>query len=473
MYYPGMNDYLAKQATPGGLMPVYNPVAAPAAYTPSSGIMPTYSGPANYATGGKPSLGVSDLFEMRSQPGSAAEYYDFQTDPNSPNYIFGNAYLGKLQGDWAKGIKTGGNEDIYKILTGLGTSSTGADQQFVKANPGLGAQFANFFATGNPGDLNPEHAITAYDYALREQGRDFTRKKEPGLLGSLAKGLIGPVLGSVALGPLGFGLTSAALGGAAGGALQGGVTGGAKGALLGGLSGYGIGSGVNSLTNWAQGSGLLGGGFNSVPGAGFVNPSALGGSGNLYSPAALGAPASGAANALGLSGANLALPGLSNVASSLGSNWLGSTANAGGGFTNPSAIGGNPSSLYNPQSLGGAPTNALGNAAKQVGSIGRAANTAGQLLGGLFGSSTLQAGSAPAGASTLSLAAPLSSGMGSSPTDRFQYALSDALTGNAGQMDGGAAVGNMGAGLLAPTQRDMQRNPGYQPRPFANYLMRG
>ena len=68
---------------------------------------------------------------------------------------------------------------------------------------------------------------------------------------------------------------------------------------------------------------------------------------------------------------------------------------------------------------------------------------------------------------------PLSASGGSNPlTDRFNYALADALTGNAGRTQNAAAVGGMGAGLIAPSQRDLQRNPGYQPRPFANYLMR-
>jgi len=188
-------------------------------------------------------LGVDALYSMAGQPGAAAQHYGFSTDPNSPYYILGDRYLGKLQADWAKGIKTGGNEQIHKILTGLGTSKTGSKQAFVKADPNLGSKFAQYFKTGNAAaaGLTPARAKQAYDYALRATGRDAVLDRQPGMLGGLLKGNIGALAGT-ALGAAVPGL-GMALGGALGGAIQGGVSGGLKGAALGGLSGYGIGSG--------------------------------------------------------------------------------------------------------------------------------------------------------------------------------------------------------------------------------------
>jgi len=197
-----------------------------------------------------PSLGVDALYAVRGQPGAASNYYKFSTDPNSPYNIFGNRYLGKLQADWAKGITSGGNKQIHKILTGLGTSKTGSKQGFVKRNPNVGKLFAQYFRTGVvPRGLTPDLARHAYDYALRATGRDAVMDRQGSFFGNLVKGNLGAIAGT-ALGVAVPGL-GMALGGALGGAIQGGVSGGLKGAALGGLGGYGLGSGASWLAGKA------------------------------------------------------------------------------------------------------------------------------------------------------------------------------------------------------------------------------
>lgn len=198
-----------------------------------------------------PSLGVDALYAVRGQPGAASNYYKFSTDPNSPYNIFGDRYLGKLQADWAKGITSGGNKQIHKILTGLGTSKTGSKQAFVKADPTLGAKFARYFKTGDAAaaGITPARAKQAYDYALRATGRDAVMDRQGSFFGNLVKGNLGAIAGT-ALGVAVPGL-GMALGGALGGAIQGGVSGGLKGAALGGLGGYGLGSGASWLAGKA------------------------------------------------------------------------------------------------------------------------------------------------------------------------------------------------------------------------------
>ena len=207
--------------------------------------------PTGYERSGGRSLGVDALFA--SAPGGAADYYGFSSNPRDRNYIFGDRFLGKLREDWNNGIKTGGNEQIYKILTGLG-SGYGENQAFVKKFPSIGNVFKQYFETGKypanwGGTSAAKRAIQAYDYALRETGRDAVRDREPGMFGGLLKGNIGSILGTAA----GFAIPGVgpAIGGAVGGAIQGGVSNGALGALTGGLRGYGIGSGANWLAGKA------------------------------------------------------------------------------------------------------------------------------------------------------------------------------------------------------------------------------
>ena len=189
-----------------------------------------------------PSLGVDALYGVRGQPGAASNYYKFSTDADSPYNIFGNRYLGKLQADWAKGITSGGNKQVHKILTGLGTSKTGSKQGFVKRNPNVGKLFAQYFRTGVvPRGLTPDLARHAYDYALRATGRDAVMDRKGSFFGNLVKGNLGALAGTAAGFALG-GPVGAKWGGALGGGIQGATSGGLKGAALGGLTGYGIGS---------------------------------------------------------------------------------------------------------------------------------------------------------------------------------------------------------------------------------------
>lgn len=271
-------------------------------------------------------LGVDALNAMAGQPGAAAQHYGFSTDANSPYYILGDRYLGKLQADWSKGITTGGNKQIHKILTGLG-DSYGSKQAFVKADPNLGAKFAQYFKTGDAAaaGLTPARAKQAYDYALRATGRDAVLDRSPGLLGGLLKGNIGALIGTVGGFALG-GPLGAKIGGTLGGTAQGIHKGGLGNIALGALGGYGVGSGgawlggklapsyAGALSNFGGGSSI----FNWSQPAGTAN--IVQGSSPL--------------NASGYSSGYLSKIGAANAAS--GSNTL-SQAMQGLGFGNGAA----------------------------------------------------------------------------------------------------------------------------------------
>lgn len=128
-----------------------------------------------------------------------------------------------------------------------------------------------------------------------------------------------------------------------------------------------------------------------------------------------------------------------------------------------------PASQYVTGSLnGGVSANSLASGAldtlKSVGGISGTPSAGALLEDG--GVSSVQGGSI----------SPLTGGFGiggNAATDRLNYALTDAITGNAGSTTNALARSGMGSGKIMPTQRDTYQNPGYQPRPFANFLMRG
>lgn len=290
---------------------------------------------------------------------------------------------------------------------------------------------------------SPRQRISALDYAYREEGRK-QQTKGGGFLDFLKKA-IGPAIGAVVLPGIGGALgasISAGVGGAIGGAIQGGVEDGLGGAALGALGGYGIGSGIGSIKNFAG---------NALSGGGFANPSAL-----------------------GYQGTDLALPGLSNATGATTAAGIGNPAGVIGNALStaaqgiPAGMGGWASSLYQPQSMGGPA--AGGN---RIQTLARGADIAGGLAGMMGQQQTQGPAAAPNEAPGVSLGgtaeAPRPS-LGGSPaqTPTFDATLLSA----AGKMPSNAlAMTGMGSGGVGLTERDMRRNPGYQPRPVANFLM--
>ena len=271
----------------------------------------------------RPGLGVDALNSLADQPGAAAGYYGWSKNANDSSYIFGDRALGAMQAGIAEGNWSGGNRQIHKILTGLGTSSTGANQAFVKAQPNVGALFAEYFKTGKvPKGLSPARAIQAYDYALRATGVDAVKDRNPGLLGGLVKGNIGALIGTVGGFALG-GPLGAKIGGSLGGFAQGVHSDGLLGGLKGGLTGYGIGSGGAWL------GGKVTPGFTGALSSGAQAAAPIvNGAGNFIPGPAYGG--SGAAKSFAL-GAKAGIPfaGTSG-ASTIGSGLAGTTGSTGG-----------------------------------------------------------------------------------------------------------------------------------------------
>ena len=180
-----------------------------------------------------PFLSAKDI--PYSSPGSVSNYYGM-----TPANIFApGQFLNKFYADAVKGgITAGGNEGILKTLRSVDYGN----------NPQQFALLQQYLSTGQvPAGLDPNYAITNYDYAIREQGRQQQTKSS--FLGDFVKSLIGPAIGTA----IGFGVPviGPALGGTIGGAFQGGVENGIGGVPLGALKGYGVGAGASSLANFA------------------------------------------------------------------------------------------------------------------------------------------------------------------------------------------------------------------------------
>jgi hypothetical protein len=231
--------------------------------------------------------------------------------------------------------KAGGSAELWAAMqkNNAKTLARTPDSQAAK-------EFQSYLKTGklpanSPGFLNL--AAQQLDYGVRENSR-AQQHKPVSLLEKIASPLL--TIAASAINPL----AGAAVGGFMGSRHGGGILGAGLGALGGYFGGKSIADagGVSGIYNSAK-NGIS----NLLPGSGgFSNPAGLGLTGaNLGLPglsnAGAAVPVSGyGASALGLTGGNLALPGLVNA--------LPATPVSGYG---PSAVGGDPASLYKPESL--------------------------------------------------------------------------------------------------------------------------
>jgi len=253
--------------------------------------------------------------------------------------------------------------------------------------------------------------------------------------------------------------------------------------------------------------GLAAGGVGALNGLSTLGSSVLGAttsglfSGNPIN-VGLGVVGAGAANALshlravnqpkgftntnlGLTGDNLALPGLQNAPGyvpptpGVGAGALGyvdalgrATTNIPGlnlanapkvTGTNPYPLGGlRPEQLYNPQALGG-PGASRDIPLPDLPSMG-GADVPG--AGGALNEGATAGGAAQGGPGLVG-----NTDAGSAGGPSFDATLTGGMGGGKGP--GNALAGSgMGAGLIPLSERDMIRNPGYQPRPFGNYVLR-
>lgn len=291
--------------------------------------------------------------------------------------------------------------------------------------------------------LSPSAASSANEVLIREAAIPFEeggglqapKGAGPGLFGT-ALGVLGG-LGTLGLGlPAGLGIAGNLF--SMGSAANRGDPIGA----FGGLAGAGIADmgGINALRN----------------GGGYTNPSGLGLSGeNLSLPGLANAPGASpvggyGAGGLGLQGSNLGL----NFASLPGA--FNATPVRGYGAD---ALGLDPAQLYNPESMGG--QNRGGRSglpeAPGMGAQGPSAGAGGgqgdQQGSGLTGSATAPQRTA------------------STPGAPGGQTFDATLMAAAGKMPANALAANaMDSGALGLTDRDRYRNPGYQPRPVANFL---
>lgn len=174
---------------------------------------------------------------------------------------------------------------------------------------------------------------------------------------------------------------------------------------------------------------------------GFANPSALGLSGdNLSLPGLANAPGSSpvagyGASGLGLSGANLGLNFASGAFPGVSVKGYGA-----------SAVGGDPNTLY-----------PGGRKALDLPDLSGIPSAGGPALGG------------PAEAPRSAVTTRGPSGPSAPSTPQGQGF--DPVLMAAGKMPANALMASgMGAGLIGRSARDLYRNPGYQPPPFANFL---
>ena len=237
----------------------------------------------------------------------------------------------------ARDEKAGGSKQLWENLSRWTSTKQGAN-----LNPDQAKLFNQYIQTGKkPTGLKDETTLAAMDWGLREAGR-FQQHKPVSLLSQIAGPLLTIGAGFIpVIGPY----AAAATGGYFGQRNGGGVLGGLLGAAGGYLGGRGIqnAGGASGIYNSAK-NGL----HNLLGGGGFSNPAGLGLSGsNLGLDFASGgfpaAPVTGyGASALGLTG--------DSVSSALGG--LGTLGGPSAAELGNQAIGGDPSSLYNPASLG-------------------------------------------------------------------------------------------------------------------------
>ncbi len=343
--------------------------------------------------------------------------------------------------------KEGGSRQLWQNLSRWTSTPQGAN-----LDPNQVRLFNQYIQTGTrPEGLTDKTALAAMDWGGREAGR-FQQHKPISLLEKIGGPLltiaasaipvIGPYAGAAVGGYMGQRNGGGALGGLLGAA--GGYFGGKSIANAGGVSG------IYDSVKTGVGNFLGGGG-------GFSNPSALGLSGSnlgLNFASAPGgfaaAPVAGyGASGLGMTGANLGLNFASGAIRGLPV----------AGYGN-SAIGGDAASLYTPQSMG-PPKPSIGDRVLDV--VGNLPGLPGvQSGGGGGGGGAGPAISGPTETPPMALPPPGAP----PPTNSFDVSLMGAGKAPANAL----AMSGMGAGLLP--DRGMGRVPGYQLRPFANYLMR-
>ena len=352
---------------------------------------------------------------------------------------------------------------------------------------------------------SPRQLFESFDLEMRglqEDNQKENFKITPGSIAKLAAAAAATWAtgGLAAGGAFGAGVAGSA---AATGAIAGGVgsftsgvlnnnlslKGVAGGALLGGIGGYAKG---------AYGTAKAGGGFTNANALGGTPNDVFGGIGSgTYNPFS----GTGAGGGLGLTssnwlgkGSDLALQSIGNIGGSGGLNaWNGVTSGAGGGFTNPGAFGGtqDAAGLYTPKSFAslGSPSTESGGSLAKKAVIGGA-----KILGGsLIKSALATGGPGGSGNGPGQTQAPQNAllggggGVGGMAQQIGQAVAQDPNGGGAGGLNyelpgglggggkgatpqGGRSSSQLGAGRM---QAAPGRTPGYQARPFANYLMRG
>lgn len=259
-------------------------------------------------------------------------------DQSGAGLAIGGVTAGNLYAKYAK-LAAADDKNSEKIVKNLSRYTTIKNAQ--NLGPKQAQLFNQFMKTGKkPEGLSDATAMTALDWALREEGR-FQQHKPVSLLEKIA----GPLLTIGAsmipvIGPYAGAAVGGYMGSRNGGSLLD-IALGATGGYLGGRSIANAGGVTGVANNIKNGVGNL---FNS---GGFSNPGALGVSGaNLGLDFASGgfqaAPVAGyGASGLGLTGGS--------VTSALGG--LGTLGAPSAAQYGDQAIGGDPSSLYNPASL--------------------------------------------------------------------------------------------------------------------------
>ena len=452
---------------------------------------------------------VSQTFQFQSQPVNRTGIaglnpFGQRSDGGSPFVGFGQGAV--PQGTGAKTVYNPGagpatfQQQIFPALFGAGKNDTTIKGLFGTEAEGLAAIDALFAKDPQIGDrlFKSTQDIANQLQATRDDrqsggpaggplkvltaGLGFTGAGNALLSGVSSK--IGPVatqaLKGAATNALVTGATGGKFGDIAKSAAVGGITGAAGAAAQKAASplfapGGKFGSPVIGNTAAANALGLdpsqlfnprsLGGAVPNVttnfPGGGFLNPSGFAG---FINPNGTGTnPATGQPS-------NPSLAGLRPFKSidTPGTTMTGSTP--GGGFVNPNALNAGPEDLFQPRGLatpqqpatGGGSGNALSNAAKLIPGIAGGAAATG-------------AGGQPSSPVSNALApppfSPLINDTGGGGGNPWQTSpVFDAVRGGGASVAGSTLRSGAGSGQQ---QAQQGRVPGYQRRPFANYLMMG
>ena len=197
-------------------------------------------------------------------PGFVANFYGMTPD----NIFAPGQFLNKFQTDAVqKGITSGGNKAILADLR--------SNKNLLGQNPEQARLLRQYLNTGTvPEGLSTQFAINAYDWAIREQGREQQTKK-PGFFQRSLGGIIGTAVGAT----LGFALSGGNPAMAIKGAKIGGTLGGTgqaikedrglMGTALAAAAGYGTGSlgaSAGSLTKTALTQGFSAAGQQALAG---------------------------------------------------------------------------------------------------------------------------------------------------------------------------------------------------------------